>query len=212
MIASGQYSAAWARTTRSRPPAARPLPCRSAAPAAPRRQLMMGPQQQHPQTVARAAATDTARAMTDTWLRMDADPASRARVAEMVQAGDEAALADLFCQRLEFGESARRRLVLFWRAAPVLDGRQGQGCPSDDTYCILYREVAVAMESRGSLTTAPGKLCCNRLKALGVWHLVFPRQPHAKDAPHLLTPFTHAAADPQAPPGCAGRWGPASAA
>jgi hypothetical protein len=57
-------------------------------------------------------ATD-ARRMAGEWLRMDPDAASRATIEAMVAAGDEAALWDLMCQRLEFGASPAPLTPLF---------------------------------------------------------------------------------------------------
>lgn len=56
---------------------------------------------------AAAPAAQGAEAMAAQWLALDADPASRAKVEALLAAGDQAALRDLFCQRLEFGAGAR---------------------------------------------------------------------------------------------------------
>jgi hypothetical protein len=104
MIGPGRTTAPQ-RVSRAAPPAPR-------APAVPRRAAMAA---RAPRRGARAAAAGAAapaaapgaRRMAAEWLRMDPDAASRAKVEAMLAVGDEAALEDLMCQRLEFGGRPR---------------------------------------------------------------------------------------------------------
>jgi hypothetical protein len=97
MIASGSLSARGGS-----------LPSRPAAAARP------APRARHAARVAAApAAAPDAMRGADEWMRMDQDPASRDAAAALIKQGDEAALRERFCTRLEFGGLAR------WRGPPL---------------------------------------------------------------------------------------------
>ena len=52
--------------------------------------------------------TETYRAAAEDWLAQDPDPATRAELRGILDAGDDAALADRFGARLEFGTAGLR--------------------------------------------------------------------------------------------------------
>ncbi|GBF95500.1 phosphoglucomutase [Raphidocelis subcapitata] len=107
MIASGRRPAP---TSAAAGRAGVPRPAAAAAKLARRRAAPLPPGPRHvaPSAAAAGAAGTDAAAMAAEWLRLDRDAASRASVEAMVAGGDEAALRDLFCQRLEFGTAGLR--------------------------------------------------------------------------------------------------------